>query len=414
MMNVMDSLANRPSPQRLEEQLLTELRRVARRRTYPPGTVLVNQGALEHVFYVIEEGQAAAIRHMEEGDFVLDVMGSREFFGEMGLLDNEPRIATVTTLTETTVLEVEEPVFDQLVEQNPALAYALTRRILWSMRVLDALTIEELRLKNKELEEAYANLQAAQAELVEKGRLEHELELAADVQRSLLPQTLPEHPGYQFAAYLQPAQSVGGDLYNVIDLGDEHVGLLIADVADKGLHAALFMAVTQTLFHSEMVRSLSPAAVALAVHHCLLAIAGSSKGNGFVTAFYGVLHRPSRVLTYIRAAHERPLLARRGSSVQFLPGDGRFLGMLDGLSLQEYQVALQPGDRLLFYSDGVPDAENPEGEIYGRDCLMAALDCGRMLDANALIDHITADIRTWTRNAPPTDDITLLALALEK
>ncbi len=413
-MKAIDSLAKRPPPQRLEEQLLSELRQVARRRTYPPGTILVNQGALEHVFYVIEEGQAAAVRHMEDGDFVLDVMGGREFFGEMGLLDNEPRIATVTTLTETTVLEVEEQVFDQLVEQNPALAYAMTRRILWSMRVLDALTIEELRLKNRELEEAYANLQTTQARLVEQERMEHELELAADVQRSLLPQTLPDCPGYQLAAYLQPARSVGGDLYNVFYLDDDHIGLLIADVADKGLHAALLMAVTQTLFYTEALRSLSPAAVALNVHRCLLGLAGSSTTDGFVTAFYGVLHLPSNVLTYIRAAHERPLLARCGSPIQPLPGDGRFLGMVDDLRLPEYRVQLQTGDRLLFYSDGVPDAENAQQQNYGRGCLMTALDSGRMLDANGLIDHITAAIRTWTRDAPPTDDITLLALTLEK
>jgi serine phosphatase RsbU (regulator of sigma subunit) len=281
------------------------------------------------------------------------------------------------------------------------------------MRVLDALTIEELRLKNVKLEQAYANLQAAQSELVEKERLERELELAADVQRSLLPQSLPEYPGLQFTAYLHPARSVGGDLYDVIHLDNDHVGFLIADVADKGLHAALFMAVTRTLFYTEALRSLSPAAVAQAVHRGMMGVAGASTTDVFVTAFYAVLHRPSGVLTYIRAAQERPLLARPGLPVQTLPGDGRFLGMLPDLELQEYTARLQPGDRLLLYSDGVPDAENPELENYGRERLSAALDSCRAMNAPELINYIVTDISGWTRGAPPTDDITLLALALE-
>jgi serine phosphatase RsbU (regulator of sigma subunit) len=401
-------------PQKLEEQMLDELRRVARRRSYPPGTILVNQGALEHVFYVVEEGHAVAIRSTEDGEFVLNVMGPREFFGEMGLLDNAPRMATVKALTEATFLEVDEDVFDQLVEHNPTLAYAMTRRILWSMRVLDALTIEELRLKNIQLQEALANLQAAQVELVEKERLERELELAADVQRSLLPQTLPAFPGYRFTAYLQPARSVGGDLYDVIQLGEDYLGILIADVADKGLHAALFMAVTRALFYTEALRSLSPAAVALAVHRGMMGISGTSTTDVFVTAFYGVLCRSTGTLTYIRAAHERPLLARRGFPVQTLPGDGRFLGMLPELALREYTMLLQPGDRLLFYSDGVPDAQNPEQENYGRERLLAALDDCRDLDAPGLVRYMVEDISQWTRGAAPTDDITLLALAVEE
>ncbi len=411
-MEIIEAPATNPPPQKLEEPIIEQLRQVARRRTYPPGTILVNQGAFEHVFYVVESGKAVAVRSTEDGEYVLNVMGPREFFGEMGLLDNAPRMATVKALTEATFLEVDEEVFDQLVEHNPALAYAMTRRILWSMRVLDALTIEELRLKNVKLQEAYSNLQAAQAKLVEQERLEREMELAADVQRSLLPQALPAYPGYEFTAYLQPARSVGGDLYDVLRLDDEHVGILIADVADKGLHAALYMAVTRTLFYTEALRSLSPAAVALAVHRGLIGVAGASTTDVFVTAFYGVLHLPSRKLTYVRAAHERPLLARPGLPIQTLPGGGRFLGMIEDLTLEEHTLILKPGDRLLLYSDGVPDAENPELENYGRERLLDALDSCREFNAPALVEYMVSSIRNWTRGAPPTDDVTLLALAV--
>jgi sigma-B regulation protein RsbU (phosphoserine phosphatase) len=141
-------------------------------------------------------------------------------------------------------------------------------------------------------------------------------------------------------------------------------------------------------------------------------VAGPSTTDIFVTAFYGVLHRPSGTLTYIRAAHERPLLARPGLPVQTLAGDGRFLGMLDELALQEYTIVLRPGDRLLLYSDGVPDAENPEQVNYGRERLIDALDSCLALGFPELVPYIVSDISQWTQGAPPTDDVTLLALSL--
>src|SRR5690606_2643197 len=109
-------------------------------------------------------------------------------------------------------------------------------------------------------------LQAAQLELVEKERLEREMELAAEMQRNLLPAVLPQYPDFVFHAYLAPARHVGGDLFDVRPIDDEHVGLLLADVADKGVQAALLMAVTRTLFFQEASRSYSPREVAYAVH----------------------------------------------------------------------------------------------------------------------------------------------------
>ncbi|MCB0058729.1 MAG: SpoIIE family protein phosphatase, partial [Caldilineaceae bacterium] len=126
---------------------------------------------------------------------------------------------------------------------------------------------------------------------------------------------------------------VGGDFYDVAPLDDAHVGIVLADVADKGFHAALFMAVSRTLFLQEGKHSLSPSAVALAVHRGMMEV--SATDDMFVTAFYGVLHRPSGRLTYVRAAQERPLLFRPGVGVQALPADGRFLAV----SLSPYSLA---------------------------------------------------------------------------
>jgi serine phosphatase RsbU (regulator of sigma subunit) len=317
-------------------------------------------------------------------------------------------MATVTSLTPVTVLEVTEEVFDTLIEVSPAIGYALMRHLMELFRNTDKLAIEDLTAKNRELQQAYSELQAAQAQLVEKERLDRELEIAASVQRSLLPATLPDYPEYRFAAYLEPARQVGGDFYDVIELDEDRVGILMADVADKSVQAALFMAVTRTLFKVESHHSLSPAEVALAVHQGMLDV--SSDDDIFVTAFYGVLHRPSGRLQYVIAGQERPLLIRPGQAIEPLTGRGRFLGMLESLQLHEYNTQLRPGDLLLLFSDGVPDAMDTKGEQYGYERLRLLLEKQRELTAQKLVEVVAADIARWSAGTPPFDDVTMLAV----
>lgn len=403
-------ILNRMFGARLAESTLQILRQAAERHSYPAGTVLCRQGEVGDKFFVILDGRVVTTQVWEDGqERILSLLRSGEYFGEMALIDNSPRMATCTAVTPVTLLEITEADFDRLVEHSPAVAYAILQRVLATMRQMDELAISDLRAKNEELRVAYADLQAAQAELVEKERLERELELAAEMQRSLLPGELPLLPGYRFAAYLQPARLVGGDLYDVIPLDDgEHVAFLLADVSDKGLHAALFMAVAHTLFRREARFSLSPAAVAVAVHRGMLDVA--STNDVFVTAFYGVLHCPSGRLTYVRAAQERPLLARPGEPVRTLPGNGRFLGMLPELTLQEQSVQLRPGDRLLVFSDGAPDAPNEQEEPYGHARLTAAFATASSLPVEQITAHIVADVARWTQTTAAFDDLTLLAV----
>ena len=395
----------------LDEQMLASLRAIAAPRTYPPDTQLTHQGETEHTFYVIEDGRVAVSRRLEDGtEQLLNVLGPRHIFGEMALLDDSPRLATITTLTETRVLELTAEQFKQLLRQDPDLALHITRRILSNLRTIDQLAIHDLRTKNALLQEAYHSLKAAQAELVEKERLEREMELAAEMQRSLLPAVLPRYDDYFFAAYLAPARQVGGDLFGVQPLDDEHVALLIADVADKGMYAALLMAVTRTLFMQEAQRSLSPAEVTLAVHRGLMTVGGGEDGysmDAFVTAFYGVLHRPSGCLTYVRAAQDRPLLLHPDQTLVSLPGDGRFLGMLPDLELHEEVVTLQPGDSLLLYSDGVTDAHNEADEGYGLERLKRVFQSVAGHGTETL-DRLARDVNAWRGNAAAFDDVTML------
>ncbi|MBI3362601.1 MAG: SpoIIE family protein phosphatase [Chloroflexi bacterium] len=384
------------------------LSEAAKESTYPPGTVLCHEGALEYVFYIVVDGQVKITRRMDDGEERLLAISERgSFFGEMALIDNKPRAATITTLKDTTVLEISEDIFADLLKRNPSVALAMVRKISANLRTSDQAAIADLSKKNVELAKAYADLKAAQAEIIKKERLERELEIAGELQRTLLPVEFPQLPGYSFAARNVPARSVGGDLYDVIRLDDDHVGLLMADVSDKGVHAALFMAVTRTLFLSHARFSLSPLDVVLRVHQGLLEV--SATGEMFVTVFYGVLHGPSGRLTFVRCGQDRPLLIHpEGGKLDELDAPGRFLGMLAEIHLEEREVTMRPGDTLIMYSDGVPDAVNRDDRNYGTERLHSLIRERRGQTAADLCGAIFDDVFKFRGDAPAFDDITVL------
>ena len=175
------------------------------------------------------------------------------------------------------------------------------------------------------LREQIERLEAAQVEIAKKERLEGELETARQVQQSMLPKIFPLVPGLEFCARSEPARQVGGDFYDVFVLDGDRVGVVIADVSDKGMPAALFMALTDSLLYAEARREASPEVVLTRVHQLLLELSTPSL---FVTIFYGVIDTTARRMTYVRAGHERPLLVREHVASQ-LPGDGTVVGLLD-------------------------------------------------------------------------------------
>ena len=386
---------------------------VAQPRTYPEGQVLVREGEIEHVFYIVASGKVAITHKLGPGqERLIAVRNPGEFFGEMALIEHKPRTASATTLIESSVLEITEEVFNDFLAKSPGMALSMIRHITANLRTADQAAIQDLSQKNAELAKAYDELKAAQADIVAKERMERELEIAGEVQRHLLPAQFPTTPGYTYAASNAPARHVGGDFYDVIKVDNEHVGLLMADVSDKGVHAALIMAVTRTLFVAHARRSVSPAEVALAVHNGLLEVAEND--DMFVTVFYGVLHLASGDLTYVRAGQDKPLLYRAaGGPPQRLDAEGRFLGMLPGLTLEERRVKVEPGDLLVAYSDGVPDAINIAGESYDQGRLLALLEDHRHDTARQVCDAILNDVFAFRGPAPAFDDITVLVMRAE-
>ena len=269
-----------------------------------------------------------------------------------------------------------------------------------------ALGIQRARLVD-DLRNKIDQLEAAQQELAKKERLERELELAHQVQQSMLPRRFPEIAGFRFLARNEPARRVGGDFYDVIQLNEDRFGVAIADVSDKGLPAALYMALTRSLLRAEARRQSSPQVVLNNINQLLLEL---GDGKSFVTLFYGVVERASHHMRYSRAGHDRPFLLRSGTA-QSLGGDGTPLGILqDDFRLTQEEILLAPGDRLVLYTDGLTDVTNPEGELFNLDRLTALLEsfAGQSLDG--MSEALFASLVKFQGQAEQYDDMSLLVM----
>jgi sigma-B regulation protein RsbU (phosphoserine phosphatase) len=273
-----------------------------------------------------------------------------------------------------------------------------------------ALAVQRTRLV-EQLQDKIGALEAAQAGLAAKERLERELELARQVQQSMLPRTFPAFPGYRFAAMNEPAREVGGDLYDVFALDGERFGVVIADVSDKGMAAALYMALSRSLILAEARREASPSAVLQQVNRLLREV---GEPDMFVSVFYGVVDAATRRLRYARAGHDRPLLIRAGDVLEF-GGRGSLLGVFepDALYLSEEEVELRSGDRLALYTDGLTDIVSPEGHGYGLQRLMTLMAEHACEAPEAFNEAVFAELRRHCSGGEQFDDMTMLVVDVE-
>jgi serine phosphatase RsbU (regulator of sigma subunit) len=258
------------------------------------------------------------------------------------------------------------------------------------------------------LRDKIVQLEAAQAELVQKERMERELELARQLQQSVLPKVFPLIPGYAFAGRSRAARWVGGDFYDVIPLDAGRFALVVGDVSDKGMRAALYMAQTHSLLRAESRRGTSPVEVLYRVHHLLQEL---SHAEMFVTVFFGVVDARERRLRYARAGHDLPLLVRDGQ-VQPLGGDGLVLGFpaIHDLNLTEEEILLAPGDRLVLYSDGVTDARDADGAAFGKERLITLLSASSALPAVELCEATFERLAAYQGAVEAYDDATMLVV----
>jgi serine phosphatase RsbU (regulator of sigma subunit) len=239
-------------------------------------------------------------------------------------------------------------------------------------------------------------------------RLEQELTLAGQIQASFLPEELPEIPGWQVAATLEPARQTAGDFYDVIPLPNGRFGILVADVADKGMGAALYMALARTLLRTYALEYHTRPDFAMKVTNRRILM--DTNVTMFVTVFYGILDPRTGQLTYCNAGHNPPYILRVGGEgrVQELGKTGMVVGAMPGVSWEQRAVQLGPGDMLVLYTDGVTDAENESGSFFGQERLLEIVQAHGGRPAHEVQAGLLRAVETFTGEASQFDDITLV------
>jgi sigma-B regulation protein RsbU (phosphoserine phosphatase) len=245
-------------------------------------------------------------------------------------------------------------------------------------------------------------------DLIERERLEAELELAAEIQMSILPENLPTIPDFNLGAIIDPARQVSGDFYDVIPISENKVGILIGDVVDKGVTAAIMMARVHALIASEASRSERPGDILREVNDRLAVFDRSLQ---FTTAIYGILDLGKGEFAYARAGHEPPFLISPDGNPQHLPyEDGMALGILPEIVLDERTISIPPGGTLLLFTDGLVDCCNSDGDSFGYEGIQNTLSGLGGKSAQEVCDGIMEKINSYQKNEDHYDDITLVAV----
>ncbi len=247
------------------------------------------------------------------------------------------------------------------------------------------------------------------AELTVKQRdeLAEEIQLAAEVQQKILPRSIPTVPGFEFAARMYPAKIVAGDYYGFLQLPDEEIGLVIADVSGKGVAAGLLMPSIEVALRMEAPRFPGTNDLLVSFNNIVHQITGEDQ---FISLFYGKLRPETRSLKYTNAGHNPPLLIRGCQDPILLDKGGPVLGVLPGSGYESGQINLQTGDVLVLFTDGVVEAQNPAGEEYSAKRLARIVSSNLQQSPGEVIETIHASIVQFRETTVLADDLTLVVM----
>lgn len=247
--------------------------------------------------------------------------------------------------------------------------------------------------------------------LEEQKRIGAELELAAKIQSSYLPEGKNPFPGqkaFELSASMDPAKEVGGDFYDFFLLDAEHLCMVIGDVSGKGVGAALFMMVTKTMLHSQAKVTESPAELLAAVNDILCE---NNETEMFASVWVGILDLRTGTVKAANAGHEYPALKKAdGEFSLFRKKHGLVIASMPGLRFTEYEFTMEKGDVLYVYTDGVAEATNAENKLYGTDRMLLALNERKEASIEEILAHVLKDINGFVKEAPQFDDITMMGV----
>ena len=353
----------------------------AAHRSYKAGEIIFRHGDLGEAMYILVDGEVdvtiegRAIDHLLPGSVL----------GEMALIDAQPRSAAATAATDCKLVYVDYDEFVSLTQKYPNFA----------MRIMQIMSNRLRRFMTEE---------------VRRQRMEEELLIGKQIQLSLLPDRCPEIPGWEFAALYRAARQVGGDLYDfTVDANDpQRWHVVIADVTGKGVPAALFMAMSRTLVRAEIANGHGPAATLKRTNSFIVK---DAQARLFLSMFQGALDTRDGRLTFSNGGHEWPLLWHANSrTLDILKAPGFLLGVLPDIEPVEREATIEPGDFLILYTDGVTEARNEAGELFGEERLYEVIDGTTFMTANELVRAITMAVAQFSGDTPPFDDFTLVVI----
>ncbi len=375
----------------LPETELKAISQIANEVAYPAGSMLFEEGDEGDSLYLIVDGKVSIIK---AGTEVLFFDEKGYCLGEIALIDNKPRSATVKTVKPTQFLRITRNDFYNALAREPRVGLGL-------LRVLNDKIRRDLEIQ----------MSAIRKEIAQ----EESMRLAAEVQQSLLPNQEISHRYVNTAGYCQPANSVGGDYYDYMELSENRVAIFIGDVMGHGYHSAMVAAMTKSCLETQIRFDAS-------VPEVMKAIARVTEEDSqtyiYMTACYLIID-PDNRLEYVNAGHPQMLLYRaesgNGNSEEKGPLELESSFLPVGISLfsepQQYhstEVAWHPGDLLVLYSDGITEAVNPNAEMYGLERLKALISKKRHLSPEEIKNEILSDLRVHQQGENTNDDITLV------
>ncbi|HZD02933.1 MAG TPA: SpoIIE family protein phosphatase [Actinomycetes bacterium] len=340
---------------------------------------------------------------------------------ELGVAPNDPLIAYFQTaggVVDLDALELESPALAELRESGMRLVVPLINQgeLLGLLNLGPRRSEQDYSADDRKLLSDLAGhaapairvaqlVREQQAEVRQRERIEQELKVAQLIQQQFLPRELPDLTGWHVAAYYQPARAVGGDFYDFIPLPDGQIGIVVGDVTDKGVPAALVMATTHAILRAEAPRLVAPAEV---LEHANNLLVEEMPAHMFVTCLYAVLDPSSGRLRFANAGHNLPYLRGEGGVAE-LRATGMPLGLLPGMRYEEKEIGLAAGDSLLLHSDGLAEAHGPDREMFGFPRLAKL--AGDRPAGEELIDLLLAELARFTGPGwEQEDDITLVTL----
>jgi len=268
---------------------------------------------------------------------------------------------------------------------------------------------EELSKHAVEIERLNLELAERNVQLLAANRhINRELELAREVQLSLLPDHYPSNPGLRFAVLYEPSGRVGGDYYDFVEMVDDSVGVLVADAAGHGLPAAFIATVTKMVFENYAYTCASPSELATKLNAKILP---TVKGGRYITCFYGIFHPGEHTLTFVRAGHPKPILLRaRDRSMQELDSRGRPLGVLEAGDYKDGSVTLEPNDKIIIYTDGIIDCPNAAHERFGVERLRAFVRGVAEEPIESIVRAIHGELKKFSGAEEFRDDVTVVGI----